>query len=93
MTGAPTYLPCLARDEGADILILARTDARQAVSLQEALWRAQAFADAGADILFIDALASVEELQSFCDIAKDIPKVNSTAAQSDVVYCDVCSVM
>eukprot|EP00877_Chromochloris_zofingiensis_P009260 jgi/Chrzof1/4588/Cz14g19100.t1_PEPC3[v5.2] len=66
---------CDARDEGADILILARTDARQAVSLQEALWRAQAFADAGADILFIDALASVEELQSFCDIAKDIPKL------------------
>ncbi len=32
-------LPC--RNEGADILILARTDARQAVSLDEALWRAQ----------------------------------------------------
>lgn len=30
-----------ARDEGADILIVARTDARQAVSLEEALWRVQ----------------------------------------------------
>ncbi len=45
-----------ARDEGADILIVARTDARQAVSLDEALWRVAAFADAGADVLFIDAL-------------------------------------
>jgi hypothetical protein len=35
------------RDEGADILILARTDARQAVSLEEALWRATAFAGVG----------------------------------------------
>ncbi|KAK9835898.1 hypothetical protein WJX74_010534 [Apatococcus lobatus] len=55
-----------ARDEGSDILILARTDARQAVSLEEALWRAAAFADAGADILFIDALTSVEDMQAFC---------------------------
>ncbi|KAK9861231.1 hypothetical protein WJX84_004509 [Apatococcus fuscideae] len=54
-----------ARDEGADILILARTDARQAVSLEEALWRAAAFADAGADILFIDALTSVDDMTAF----------------------------
>lgn len=38
----------LRREEGADILIVARTDARQAASLEEALWRAEAFADAGA---------------------------------------------
>lgn len=35
----PSSVPC--SNEGADILILARTDARQAVSLEEALWRAQ----------------------------------------------------
>lgn len=34
------------RNEGADILILARTDARQAVSMEEAMWRAAAFAGA-----------------------------------------------
>lgn len=33
------------RNEGRDILIVARTDSRQAESLQEALWRAAAFAD------------------------------------------------
>jgi 2-methylisocitrate lyase-like PEP mutase family enzyme len=35
-----------ARDEGAGILIVARSDARSVVSLEEALWRVQAFADA-----------------------------------------------
>lgn len=35
------------RDEGLDILILARTDARQADSLEEALARISAFAEAG----------------------------------------------
>lgn len=36
---------CDARDEGANILIAARSDSRSVVSLDEALWRAQAFAD------------------------------------------------
>lgn len=67
-------------DEGADILILARSDARQAESLEEALWRAAAFADAGADILFIDALGSVEEMRAFTSLggaAAKLPKVGT----------------
>eukprot|EP00884_Botryococcus_braunii_P013086 jgi/Botrbrau1/21779/Bobra.0190s0006.2 len=64
-----------AREEGADILIVARTDARQALSLEEALWRAAAFADAGADILFIDALESREEMRAFCGLAPSLPKM------------------
>ncbi|GIL63708.1 hypothetical protein Vafri_17595 [Volvox africanus] len=67
-----------ARDEGADILIVARTDARQAVSLEEALWRAQAFAEAGADVLFIDALESEEEMRAFTELggaAAAVPKM------------------
>ena len=45
---------------------------------QEALWRAAAFADAGADVLFIDALASVEEMAAFCALpgaAARLPKM------------------
>ena len=34
-----------ARDQGAGICILARSDARSVVSLEEALWRVKAFAD------------------------------------------------
>lgn len=52
-----------AREAGADILILARTDARNDLGLDEALWRARAFAQIGADILFVEAPQSVEELR------------------------------
>lgn len=69
---------CDARDAGADIVVFARTDARQAHSLDEALWRVQAFAEAGADVLFIDALTSVEELTAFANVvgpAASLPKM------------------
>jgi 2-methylisocitrate lyase-like PEP mutase family enzyme len=52
-----------AREEGADILILARTDARGTHGLDEALWRARAFADSGADIVFVEAPTTESELQ------------------------------
>ncbi len=55
-----------ARDEGADILIVARTDARATHGLEEALWRLEAFADKGADILFLEAPQSIEEMRRFC---------------------------
>ncbi len=51
-----------ARDS-ADFLIIARTDARTAHGLDEALRRADAFAEAGADILFVEAPESVEEME------------------------------
>ena len=50
-----------ARDS-RDFLIIARTDARTGYGLDEALRRADAFAEAGADILFIEAPESVEEM-------------------------------
>lgn len=55
-----------AREQGADILVMARTDARATEGLDEALWRARAFADAGADILFVEAPASREEMKRIC---------------------------
>ncbi|KAF9688303.1 hypothetical protein SADUNF_Sadunf02G0183500 [Salix dunnii] len=65
-----------AREEtGSDIVIVARTDSRQAVSLDESLWRSRAFADAGADVVFIDALASREEMKSFCEVSPFVPKM------------------
>jgi 2-methylisocitrate lyase-like PEP mutase family enzyme len=54
------------RDEGRDILILARTDARATHGIDEALARAEAFAAAGADIHFIEALADEGEMAAFC---------------------------
>jgi 2-methylisocitrate lyase-like PEP mutase family enzyme len=51
-----------ARDS-KDFLVIARTDARTALGLDEALRRAEAFAKAGADILFVEAPETVEEMQ------------------------------
>ncbi len=59
-----------ARDEGADILIMARTDARATHDLDEALRRMAAFAEIGADILFLEAPRSEAEMERFC---RDIP--------------------
>ena len=57
-----------------DLLIIARTDARTSLGLDEALRRAEAYAKAGADILFVESPESEEEMrrigQSF-----DVPLV------------------
>ena len=45
------------------------------MDLDEALWRAAAFADQGADALFIDALRSKEEMRAFCKVAPGVPKM------------------
>jgi 2-methylisocitrate lyase-like PEP mutase family enzyme len=46
-----------------DVLIIARTDARTALGLDEALRRAEAYAKAGADILFVESPESEEEMR------------------------------
>ena len=56
-----------ARAAGADILILARTDARHEHGLGEAIERAAKFQELGADILFVEAPKSVEEMRQVCD--------------------------
>jgi len=55
-----------ARDEGADILIMARTDARATDSLEEAINRAQMFHEIGADINFLEAPENIEEMKQYC---------------------------
>ncbi len=49
-----------------DILILARTDARHEHGLGEAIERAARFAELGADILFVEAPKTVEEMRQVC---------------------------
>jgi 2-methylisocitrate lyase-like PEP mutase family enzyme len=55
-----------ARDAGADILIMARTDARACVSLDEAIARCRAFREIGADITFLEAPLGENEMQRYC---------------------------
>jgi len=47
----------------ADLVIIARTDARAVEGLEAAIRRANAYAKAGADVLFIEAPESEEELR------------------------------
>jgi 2-methylisocitrate lyase-like PEP mutase family enzyme len=47
----------------ANFLIIARTDARTSLGIDEALKRGEAYAKAGADILFIESPESREEMQ------------------------------
>jgi methylisocitrate lyase len=63
---------CDARKD-PDFLIMARTDARSVAGLQEALARARLYREAGADILFIEAPQSADEMRQICLEFKEVP--------------------
>ena len=50
-----------------DFLIIARTDARASEGLDGAIGRARAYGEAGADVLFVEALESEDEMRRACD--------------------------
>ena len=50
-----------------DFLIIARTDSRTTLGLDEALRRVEIYADAGADVLFVESPESIEELKTVAD--------------------------
>lgn len=55
-----------ANDEGRDIVIMARTDARATHGLEEAIERMKIFSHMGADILFVEAPCSEDEMETIC---------------------------
>ncbi len=55
-----------AKNEGADILIMARTDARATHNLDEAIYRANRFDEIGADINFVEAPETISEMKEYC---------------------------
>jgi 2-methylisocitrate lyase-like PEP mutase family enzyme len=55
-----------AREDSRNLLIIARTDARQSEGLDGALRRLEAYARAGADVLFPEALANEDEMRQAC---------------------------
>jgi 2-methylisocitrate lyase-like PEP mutase family enzyme len=63
-----------ARDAGSGILIMARTDARGCISLDEAIARCRAFREIGADITFLEAPLDEAEMRHYCS-AVDGPKM------------------
>jgi 2-methylisocitrate lyase-like PEP mutase family enzyme len=69
---------CDARRDPQNTLIIARTDARDSEGLDGALRRAAAYGDAGADILFVEALTSEDEMRAACR-AIDKPMIANMA--------------
>lgn len=63
-----------ARTDDA-LLIIARTDARSAYDLEEAIVRGRAYVEAGADVLFIEAPRSVDELDRVGSELAGVPLV------------------
>ncbi len=57
-----------------NFLIIARTDARTTLGLDEALRRAEQYARAGADLLFVESPESIEEMEIICR-SFDLPLV------------------
>ncbi len=64
-----------AHDEriNPDTVIVARTDARAVYDLDEALRRGEMYLNAGADVLFIEAPQTLEEIGKITDTFKGIP--------------------
>jgi 2-methylisocitrate lyase-like PEP mutase family enzyme len=65
---------CAARRSG-ELLVIARTDARAEHGLGEALRRARLYREAGADLLFVEALQSESELERVTVEFSDVPLV------------------
>jgi 2-methylisocitrate lyase-like PEP mutase family enzyme len=55
---------CEARQDPRETLIIARTDARQSEGFEGAMKRGLAYGEAGADIVFLEALESEEEMRA-----------------------------
>jgi len=57
---------CAARRNPEAMLVIARTDARQPEGFEAAVRRGMAYAEAGADIVFVEALESEPEMREAC---------------------------
>ena len=61
-----------ARDND-DLVIIARTDARAPLGLDEAIRRGRMYRDAGADVIFVEAPQSLDELRAIKSAIPDAP--------------------
>jgi carboxyvinyl-carboxyphosphonate phosphorylmutase len=63
----------VAARRSPEFTIIARTDARAVEGLERALDRARAYRDAGADVLFVEAPQSEEEIDAIARALPDVP--------------------
>ena len=60
------FKAAVAARENEDFIFIARTDARGTHDLDEAIDRVNRYIDAGADVAFIEAPLSIEEMETIC---------------------------
>jgi len=74
-----------ARREGANILIMARTDANATEGFEEAIQRAKAFVEIGSDITFLEAPRDDEEVRAYGERVPGL-KMANMVEQGDTPY-------
>jgi 2-methylisocitrate lyase-like PEP mutase family enzyme len=74
-----------------NMLVIARTDARQSEGIDGTLRRLEAYAEAGADILFPEALENEEEMRKVCETFDKPVMINlSNGGSTPPLTADVC---
>jgi methylisocitrate lyase len=63
----PKLKAALEARRSKDFVIVARTDARAPIGLGEAIERGKAYRKAGADVIFVEAPTSIQELKKVAD--------------------------
>jgi methylisocitrate lyase len=63
------------RSRGIDLFVVARTDAISTLGLDEAITRAKAARDLGADAIFVEAPRTVEDMQRVAREVEGVPRV------------------
>lgn len=71
----PKLKAALDARQSKDFIIVARTDARAPIGLDEAIERGKVYRKAGADVIFVEAPRSVEELKKVANEIDDAPLV------------------
>ena len=74
-----------------DFLIIARTDARAVTTFDDALRRGDAFAEAGADVIFIEAPQSLKEMRKVAETFKGFPLVANMVEDGKTPYLDIAT--
>jgi methylisocitrate lyase len=75
-----------ARKMDPNFVIIARTDARATEGLEKAIDRAKAYADAGADVIFTEALTDLKEFETFRKAVKTPLLANMTEFGKSKLY-------
>lgn len=71
-----------------DMLIIARTDAIAVLGFDEAIRRGKMYAEAGADIIFVEAPTSVQQLESIPKLIKNTPVLVNVAPKTPYLSVD-----